>query len=112
MMTNMNSKLGTDLDKAYIAGMIEHHKGAIEMAKKILPSTKLNEVKLLANNIVTNQSQEVELLNGWLKFKFAQSPLGNSNSRPSDTCPDGQSQRVMPGMCMEDPELKPHNDSH
>jgi uncharacterized protein (DUF305 family) len=73
MMANMNSKMGSDLDKAYISGMIEHHEGAITMAKKILPISKLMDVKTLANNIVANQEQEVETLNAWLKNKFADS---------------------------------------
>ena len=73
MMTDMNSKMDTDLDKAYIAGMIGHHDGAISMAKKILPISKSTEVKTLAQNIITNQANEIEILNNWLKTKFGAS---------------------------------------
>ena len=74
MMTKMNSMMDIDLDKAYIKGMIEHHEGAIEMAKKVLPITKLSDVKILANSISTNQTKEVEKLNGWLETKFISAP--------------------------------------
>lgn len=71
MMSDMNGKMDTDLDRAYITGMIEHHSGAISMAKKILPISKSTEVKTLSQNIITNQAKEVEILNNWLKTKFA-----------------------------------------
>jgi uncharacterized protein (DUF305 family) len=72
MMSAMNSQMGAELEKAYIAGMIEHHDGAVKMANKILIITKSNELKKLGNDIVTNQTKEIALLNGWLKTKFAQ----------------------------------------
>ncbi len=86
MMTGMNSMMDYDLDKAYIQGMIKHHNGAIEMAKKILPISTSNEVKTLADNIITNQVKEVETLNKWLKTKFGitqSSSSSNSNTNNS-----------------------------
>jgi uncharacterized protein (DUF305 family) len=70
MMTSMKSKTGTDLDKAYLQGMMFHHSGAIEMAKKILPISKSQDVKNLANNIVINQAKEIKTLESLLKIKF------------------------------------------
>jgi uncharacterized protein (DUF305 family) len=89
MMYEMNSKMGIDLDKSYLNGMIEHHKGAISMTKKILPIAKSADIKNLANSIVTSQSKEVETLNNWLNTKF-QKP-SNLNSKPTVTNkhPDG-----------------------
>lgn len=84
MMTSMSSMMNTDLDKAYIQGMIAHHNGAIDMAKKILPISKLSDVKTLANNITSNQAKEVETLSNWLKTKFVSTqPSNQSNSASS-----------------------------
>jgi uncharacterized protein (DUF305 family) len=70
MMTSMKGKTGTELDKAYMQGMMFHHGGAIDMAKKILPISKSQDVKTLANNIVINQAKEIQTLEVWLKTKF------------------------------------------
>jgi uncharacterized protein (DUF305 family) len=70
MMSSMNGKTGIDIDKEYIQGMIFHHGGAIDMAKKILPISKSQDVKTLANYIVINQAKEIQTLEVWLKTKF------------------------------------------
>jgi len=70
MMGDMSQDSGTELDRAYIEGMIEHHQGAIQMAKDILPITTRDEVKTMANSIVQVQEKEVEMLKGWLQTKY------------------------------------------
>jgi uncharacterized protein (DUF305 family) len=47
--------------------MIEHHRGAIEMAEQILKITEKNELKTMANNIIETQNKEIELLQSWSK---------------------------------------------
>jgi uncharacterized protein (DUF305 family) len=70
MMGNMNQYSGTNRDKMYIKGMINHHLGAIEMAKKLLTLQSRDETKTLSNNIITTQQDEVTLLKNWLMTKF------------------------------------------
>jgi uncharacterized protein (DUF305 family) len=70
MMTEMNNKTGTDLDKAYIRGMIMHHQGAIEMANKIKTMTQRQELITLANNIISSQTKERNALMDWMMTKF------------------------------------------
>lgn len=70
MMGDLTQHSGKELERAYIAGMIDHHKGAIQMAKDVLPLTNRTEVKAMANNIVTLQEKEVSMLNGWLQTKY------------------------------------------
>lgn len=70
MMGDLTKSSGKELEKKYIEGMIAHHKGAIQMAKDILPLTSRDEVKSMANEIVTVQEKEVSMLNGWLKDKY------------------------------------------
>lgn len=60
MMGDMATMQGAALDTAYLNGMISHHQGAIDMAKKVLTFSNLHsETTTLANNIITNQSDEI-----------------------------------------------------
>lgn len=70
MMTDMNGKIGKDLDQSYIKGMISHHQGAIQMAQKALTVVTRSENKTLANTIITNQTKEVIQLKDWLLNKY------------------------------------------
>lgn len=67
MMPNLNSLEGEELDQAFIAGMVEHHQGAIEMAEQVKMVTDRPEVLELADAIIEAQSQEIQLLESWLK---------------------------------------------
>jgi uncharacterized protein (DUF305 family) len=46
--------------------MIPHHQGAIDMAKSILLNTQDPEVRNLAQGIITEQANEIRLMQGWL----------------------------------------------
>lgn len=70
MMGDLNSLNGKELDKNYISGMIMHHQGAIQMAQKILTLTSKNELKNLANNIITIQNAEIATLKNWMMSKY------------------------------------------
>jgi uncharacterized protein (DUF305 family) len=67
MMRPLESLDGRDLDKTYIADMIRHHQGAIMMARQAQGFSQREEIKALAGNIVTTQSQEITELNRWLR---------------------------------------------
>jgi uncharacterized protein (DUF305 family) len=69
-MLSLRDKTAFDLDKAYIQSMIEYHNRAIEMGKKISTITKSQDILNLANNMISNQTKEVQKLEGWLKNKF------------------------------------------
>lgn len=65
-MTDMlRSKSGDDFDKAFMEQMIIHHEGAIEMAQLALTNAKHDEIKTMANDIVSAQSQEIEMMQTW-----------------------------------------------
>jgi uncharacterized protein (DUF305 family) len=70
MMGDLTSLTGQELEKAYIQGMIVHHQGAIEMAHQVSVLTPRPEVQHMADAIVTVQSKEVEVLQGWLNSQF------------------------------------------
>ena len=69
MMGGMNNKTGSELDQEYIKGMIQHHAGAIQMAKKIQTITKRAEVTKLASDIIISQTREQATLMGWMMSK-------------------------------------------
>lgn len=61
---HMNS---SNVDKQFIEQMIPHHESAIAMAKLALQKTKHDEVKTLANNIITSQTAEINSMKQWYK---------------------------------------------
>ena len=65
-MTNMlKNKTDDDFDKAFVEQMIIHHQGAIDMAKLAQTNSKHDEVKNLANNILSAQSKEIDMMQIW-----------------------------------------------
>lgn len=67
MMGDLSKLTDKELEKEYIVGMIAHHKGAVEMAKKILTITEKEETKKMANEIITVQNQEITMLQNLLE---------------------------------------------
>ncbi len=67
MMGNLTQLNVEELEKDYITGMIAHHNGAIEMAKQILPITQRSEIKKMAEDIISVQTEEVNTLQNMLE---------------------------------------------
>ena len=68
MMGVNNSYMNSsNIDKQFIEQMIPHHESAIAMAKLALQKTKHDEVKTLANNIITSQTTEINTMKQWYK---------------------------------------------
>ena len=67
MVHNLKGKSGDDFDKAFISEMIEHHMGAIEMAKEASVSAKHPEIKEMSQTIISSQSQEIDQMKEWQK---------------------------------------------
>lgn len=51
---------GSDFDPLFLAGMIEHHEGAIDMAEEVLGQTDDPEIRELAEQILEAQRTEIE----------------------------------------------------
>lgn len=58
---------GEDYDRMFIANMVEHHKGAVDMAKLALTNAKHQELKDMANDIITAQTKEISDMEAWQK---------------------------------------------
>ncbi|CAN5431414.1 hypothetical protein BH10PAT3_BH10PAT3_0670 [soil metagenome] len=65
MATLLQGKTGDEFDKAFIAEMIVHHQGAIDMAKLAKSNAKHDEVKGLADDILAAQSKEIDMMQTW-----------------------------------------------
>jgi len=65
MSDALANKTGDDFDKAFLAEMIIHHQGAIDMAKLAQTNAKHDEVKNLAGDILTVQSKEIDMIQIW-----------------------------------------------
>ena len=67
MTKELEGKSGNALDLAFIEGMIEHHKGAVEMAEIVVNETQRPELKAMAEAIIETQTEEITTMEGWLK---------------------------------------------
>lgn len=67
MMGGLQGKTGDEFDKAFIAEMIVHHQGAINMAKQAKQNAKHEEIKNLANDIISAQTKEITEMKQWQK---------------------------------------------
>lgn len=59
--------IGEDYDRYYMAVMIGHHQGAIDMAKLVPSRAKHTELKEMANEIITAQQKEIDDMIAWQK---------------------------------------------
>lgn len=65
MTSSLKAKTGDDFDKAFVSEMIAHHQGAIDMANLAKQNAKHDEIKNLANDIVTAQTKEINEMKTW-----------------------------------------------
>lgn len=71
-MTGFVGDLGTlenakDFDLEFIAQMIPHHEMAIMMARMLAATTNRSEMRELADQIITSQSREIDMMQSWYK---------------------------------------------
>jgi uncharacterized protein (DUF305 family) len=78
-------------DRRFIDAMVPHHRGAVEMAEVALENAEHEEIRQLAEDIVSTQKAEIEELKGIKQEEFGTSRV------PMDMDP-GQ----MEGMGMEE----------
>lgn len=63
----LESYTGDDYDRYYIANMIVHHQGAVDMAKLAQTNAKHAELKTMANEIISAQTTEINSMLSWQK---------------------------------------------
>ncbi len=73
MMAALEGKTGDAFDKAFLSEMTTHHEGAVVMAQAALRDAKHQEVKDLAQNIITAQNSEIAQMKAWQKTWYGAS---------------------------------------
>ena len=67
MTASLKSVSGDEFDKKFIEEMMAHHQGAIDMAKQAQKSAKHQEIKDMANQIISAQQLEIDAMHAWQK---------------------------------------------
>jgi len=67
MMQDINRPMSGDADRDFVAEMLPHHQGAVEMAKVELQYGKNPELRRLARGIVAAQEKEITQMQAWQK---------------------------------------------
>lgn len=104
-MTELDKLSGRNYDIAYMSMMIEHHRGAVEMAQAALKASKDGRILKAARDIVAVQNREIAQLTGWLRAWYGVAPsqrymaMMRSDMKPMmDTAMQGMT--PMAGMAM------------
>jgi len=75
-------------DRDFVAMMVPHHQGAIDMAKAELRYGRDAQLRRIAQEIIVDQIQQISLM--WLAVG---EPLPPSVSSPTDPLPQPQAER-------------------
>lgn len=65
MMQALDGKTGDAFDEAFLKEMVVHHQGAVAMAEAALKSAKHQEIKDLAQAIISAQNSEIREMQNW-----------------------------------------------
>lgn len=72
MMAALDGKTGDEFDKAFLSEMIMHHEGAVDMAEAALENAKHDEIKTMANAIISAQTTEIKQMQDWQNTWYGQ----------------------------------------
>ena len=67
MMMDMNRPMTGNADQDFVAGMLPHHSGAVDMARVEIQYGKDPEMLRLAHGIVAAQEKEIAQMKAWQK---------------------------------------------
>lgn len=82
MMTAMHVPQSQDLDRDFVAMMVPHHQGAIDMAVAELRYGTNPRLKRIAQEIIIEQQQEIAAMNAAVG-----DPLPKAGSAETQACP-------------------------
>ena len=85
MMTDMTIKPSGDVDRDFVAMMIPHHQGAIDMAKALLGYGSNEQLRRIAQEIVVTQGQEIVAM----RLAISEPAQSEAKSSPDTNVPAG-----------------------
>jgi Domain of unknown function (DUF305) len=85
MMEDMTIQPTGDVDRDFVAMMVPHHQGAVDMAKAELKYGRNEQLRRLAQEIVVTQQQEISVMR--LAVGEALPPSVASPTQPGDASP-------------------------
>lgn len=65
-LMSLSTLRGSSFDRAWLESMIAHHEGAVDMATDVIDGGRHEELRRLANDIVTAQQAEIDLMTSLL----------------------------------------------
>lgn len=65
-MSRLEGATGAEFDRLWLTMMVEHHRGAVAMARAELRDGRNEDAKQLARSIVDSQSREIAVMDGLL----------------------------------------------
>ena len=65
--STLSTKRDDDFDKAFISEMIVHHEGAVALANLAKQYAKHDEIKKMADDIISAQTREIDVMRQWNK---------------------------------------------
>src|SRR4030088_3840565 len=98
MMADMTIKPTGDVDRDFVAMMVPHHQGAIDMAKAELKYGHNEQLRRMAQEIVVTQQQEIPVMRLAIDDKLP--PPVASPTQPSATSSSASSHDAMPHRSM------------
>jgi len=78
MMTAMDIRPTGDVDKDFVAVMVPHHQGAIDMARAELRYGHNEQLRRLAQEIIVDQTQEIVAM----RLAIGQPPVPTAGAHP------------------------------
>jgi uncharacterized protein (DUF305 family) len=87
---DLTSVRATAADVSFMQAMIGHHAQAVELVALLLERTRRDDLRMLGQRIQISQSDEIEMMEGWLRARGQ--PL------PDPHAHHGKAAAVMPGM--------------
>jgi uncharacterized protein (DUF305 family) len=106
-----NTQIMRNIDAHFIEQMIPHHEDAITMAKLAQEKATHPEIKALAQNIITSQSQEIDQMKSWYKEWFGRElPTGPEVMQYHGMMSGGKMHMGMMGNEMDMERLKQATD--
>lgn len=67
MHENMAMESTGNADADFVIGMIPHHQAAVDMAEIVLEHGSDPEIRKLAEEVISAQQKEIEVMEAWLK---------------------------------------------